>query len=195
MGGCILEFNCERTTRVISSVFVYHLDDPDLRVEIIFTKQGTTENKRYRHLCTLVLAVEENSRQSLSALLLLFWWFFVEFFWFAYLEFKIEEKMHIKAVMLLICLEVLGEQFFCFPGGDWEGVCRKLLSKTEPEVLNITYIPEFKHGVTNHCCLHCAILKDLHGFHWKKAHKSRDMQCFLENVQNEILKIFKMFKY
>ena len=73
--------------------------------------------------------------------------------------------MHIKAVMLLICLEVLGEQFFCFPGGDWEGVCRKLLSKTEPEVLNITYIPEFKHGVTNHCCLHCAILKDLHGFH------------------------------
>ena len=57
MGGCILEFNCERTTRVISSVFVYHLDDPDLRVEIIFTKQGTTENKRYRHLCTLVLAV------------------------------------------------------------------------------------------------------------------------------------------
>ena len=73
MGGCILEFNCERTTRVISSVFVYHLDDPDLRVEIIFRKQWTTENRRYRHLCTLVLAVEENSRQSLSALLLLFW--------------------------------------------------------------------------------------------------------------------------
>ena len=29
--------------------------------------------------------------------------------------------------MLLICLEVLREGFFCFPMRDWEGVCRKLL--------------------------------------------------------------------
>ena len=36
--------------------------------------------------------------------------------------------MQIKAVMLLICLEVLGEGFFCFPERDWEGACRKLLS-------------------------------------------------------------------
>ena len=34
---------------------------------------------------------------------------------------------HIKAVMSLICLEVLGEGFFCFPVGDWEGICRNLL--------------------------------------------------------------------
>ena len=36
--------------------------------------------------------------------------------------------MHIKAAMLLMCLEVLGEGFFCFPGTDWEEVYRKLLS-------------------------------------------------------------------
>ena len=30
--------------------------------------------------------------------------------------------------MLLMCLEVLREGFFCFPVRDWEGVCRKLLS-------------------------------------------------------------------
>ena len=36
--------------------------------------------------------------------------------------------MYMKAVMLLMCIEVLGEEFFCFPVRDWEGVCRKLLS-------------------------------------------------------------------
>ena len=35
--------------------------------------------------------------------------------------------MDIKAVMLLMCLEVLGEGFFRFPGRDREEVCRKLL--------------------------------------------------------------------
>ena len=30
--------------------------------------------------------------------------------------------------MLLMCLEVLREEFFCFSMRDWEGVCRKLLS-------------------------------------------------------------------
>ena len=30
--------------------------------------------------------------------------------------------------MLLVCLEVAREGFFCFPVRDWEGVCRKLLS-------------------------------------------------------------------
>ena len=30
--------------------------------------------------------------------------------------------------MLLMCLEVLKKEFFCFPVRDWEGVCRKLLS-------------------------------------------------------------------
>ena len=30
--------------KVIDSTFVYHFVDPDLRVEIIFTKQRTAEN-------------------------------------------------------------------------------------------------------------------------------------------------------
>ena len=53
---------------------------------------------------------------------------------------------------------------------------------------------EFKHGFTNHGCLHCAILKSLHGFKEKGTHKSRDMQLFFQNVQNEIFKILKCFK-
>ena len=36
--------------------------------------------------------------------------------------------MHIKPVILLMCLEVLREGFFYFPVRDWEGVRRKLLS-------------------------------------------------------------------
>ena len=30
--------------------------------------------------------------------------------------------------MLLMCLEVLREEFFCFPVRDWEVICMKLLS-------------------------------------------------------------------
>ena len=56
------------------------------------------------------------------------------------------------------------------------------------------YISEYKHGFTNRGYLHYAILKALHGFQEKRAHKSRDLQFFLQNVQNEIFKIFKMFK-
>ena len=36
--------------------------------------------------------------------------------------------MHNKAVVLLIRLEVLGEDILCLSGRGWEGVCRKLLS-------------------------------------------------------------------
>ena len=53
--------------------------------------------------------------------------------------------------------------------------------------------PEFKHDFTNRSYLHGAILKALHGFQEKRAHKSRDMQFFLQNVQNDF-KIFRMFK-
>ena len=53
--------------------------------------------------------------------------FIIEFFWFAYLQFRIEEKVHIK-ILLLMCLEALGEGLSCFHGRDWEGVCRKILS-------------------------------------------------------------------
>ena len=56
------------------------------------------------------------------------------------------------------------------------------------------YRSEFKHGFTNPGYLHCAILKPLCGFKEKRALKSRDMQFFLQHIQNEIFKIFKMFK-
>ena len=56
---------------VIDSIFVYHFVDPDLKVEVIFRKEGTAENggtdfeigdkNRNVHVCTLVLEVEENS--------------------------------------------------------------------------------------------------------------------------------------
>ena len=52
---------------VIDSIFVYHLVDPDLKVDVIFRKEGTDENGEvdfkmgYRHLPTLVLEVEKNS--------------------------------------------------------------------------------------------------------------------------------------
>ena len=39
---------------------------------------------------------------------------------------------------------------------------------------------KFNHRYTNHGCLNCAILK---------AYKAKDMQFFLQNVQNEIFKI------
>ena len=52
--------------------------------------------------------------------------FVIEFFWFALLQFKIEEKIRIKAFMLLMCLEVLRQGFFSSPVRDWEGVCRSL---------------------------------------------------------------------
>ena len=57
------------------------------------------------------------------------------------------------------------------------------------------YRSECKHGFTNCGCLHCAVLKALIVFMEKKrALKSRYMQFFLQNVQNGILKICKMFK-
>ena len=64
--------------------------------------------------------------------------------------------------------------------------------KAVPMVLDMKYRSEFKHGFTNRGCLHCAILKALHDFKEKRAHKSRDNQFFLGNVQNQIFKIFKM---
>ena len=56
------------------------------------------------------------------------------------------------------------------------------------------YRSEFKHGFTNRGYLHCAILKALHSFQEKRARKSRYMQFFLQNVQNQIFKISRMFK-
>ena len=98
-----------------------------------------------------------------------------------------------------------GEGFFYFPGRDWEWACRKVLSsKAVPEVLDMKYRSEFKHGFANRgqnlnmvllIVVICTVpLKALHGFQEKRAHKSREMKFFLQNVQNKIFKIFKMFK-
>ena len=79
-----------------------------------------------------------------------------------------------------------------FSGRHWEEVCRTFgrgfSSKAVSEVLGM------KYGFTNRGCLHCPILKTLHGFQKKRAHKSRDMQFFVQNVQNETFEIFKMLK-
>ena len=117
-----------------------------------FQKRGSSRkwgncfwNMGYRYLCTLVLEAEEIScracllfvtflvtkkKKLLKDLLneLHFHPFIIKFFWFSYLQFNIKEKIRIKAVMLLMCLEVLGERLFCFPGRVYEGVCRKPLS-------------------------------------------------------------------
>ena len=89
-----------------------------------------------------------------------------------------------------------GRRVFLF---SWERLGRGLWetivsSKAVVEVLDMKYRSEFKHGFTNCGCLHCAILKALHGFQRKRTHKSRDMQFFFQNVQNGIFKIFNMFK-
>ena len=78
MRGFILEANPKRTRVVIVSMLDYHFIDPDLRVEIFFGKDGAPENGSFdfeigdRHFCSLVLEVEENFMQSLSAFLLFF---------------------------------------------------------------------------------------------------------------------------
>ena len=49
-------------------------------------------------------------------------------------------------------------------------------------------------SIFNRGFLHCAILKALHGFKENRAHKARDMQSFLQNIQNEIFKILEIIK-
>ena len=43
---------------------------------------------------------------------------------------------------------------------------------------------KFNHSLTNRGCLQCVLLKALHGFKEKRAHKARDMQFFLQNFEN-----------
>ena len=67
-------------------------------------------------------------------------------------------------------------------------------SKTVPEDLNMKFRSKFYHGFTNRGCLHYAIIKTLYCFKEKREHEARDTQFFLQNVQNKIFKILKMFK-
>ena len=67
-------------------------------------------------------------------------------------------------------------------------------TNTVPVDLNIKFVSKFNHSFINRGCLHCAIVKVLYGFKEKRAHKVREIQFFLQNVQNVIFKILKMFK-
>ena len=90
---------------------------------------------------------------------------------------------------------MLGEGIFCFPWTNWESLKETIASsKPIPEVLDMKYRLEFKHGFTDRGCLQSAILKISYDIQEKRAYKSKDMQFFLQNVQNEIFKILKMFK-
>ena len=60
--------------------------------------------------------------------------------------------------------------------------------------LNIKFISKFNDGVNDRGCLHYAILNALYGFKQKRAHKVREMQFFLQNIQKVIFKILKMCK-
>ena len=51
--------------------------------------------------------------------------FIIECFCFSWLQFRIEEKIHTKAVVDVS--RGVGRRFFCFSGRGWKGVRRKLL--------------------------------------------------------------------
>ena len=77
-----------------------------------------------------------------------------------------------------------GERVFLF---SWERLGWSLWEtfvsrKAVPEVLDVKYRSEVKHGYTNRGYLHCVILKPLHCFKENRAHKARDMQVLLQNV-------------
>ena len=135
-----------RSSRVvIDSIFVYHFVDPDLRVEIFFERGDSRKWKRwfwnrgYRHLWTLVLEVEGNFMQGLFfttfwvtkkiALKALLTCTFIRSLLnsFDLPSYSSESRKRYTLRLLLMCPEVLEEGFSCFPGRDWEGVCRKLL--------------------------------------------------------------------
>ena len=103
-----------RTRVVINSMFIYHFINPDLRVETIFEKDEAKENGGvdceialvHKYLYKLVLKVEENLMQSLSPLLLFFddkkiaFKSSVDLYFHPFIiEFRIEEKLHTKAVV------------------------------------------------------------------------------------------------
>ena len=73
-----------------------------------------------------------------------------------------------------MCLEVLEVRFLCerLGGGQQEPT---VSSKAVPKDLKMKFRSKFNHGFTNRGCLQCAILKAL---------KARDMQSFLQNVQD-----------
>ena len=53
------------------------------------------------------------------------------------------------------------------------------------------YTSEFKHGFTNRGCLHCAILKALHGFKGKKKPQGKRYAVFLSKCSKRDFQEFE----
>ena len=85
-----------------------------------------------------------------------------------------------------------GVRVFLFSWESLKGVSWKIFSSKAVVNLNMKFIS--KLIFTNRGSLHCASLKVLYCFKEKRAYKARDMLFFLQNVQNLIFKIWKMFK-
>ena len=113
--------------------------------------------------------------------------FLVDFLWnssFIPIEFGVKEKIPTKTIVDVS--RGTGGRVFPFfsetlGGGQQEPI---FSSKAVPEDLIMKFRSKLNHGFTNRGCLHCAILK---------TYKARDMQFSLQNVQNQIFKILKMF--
>ena len=82
----------------------------------------------------------------------------------------------IEGRVFLFSWERLGED-------QWEPTAS---SKAAPEYLNVEFRAKVNHGFTNRDCLHCAFVK---------AYQARDMQFFLQNVQNEMLNVKYNMKF
>ena len=75
--------------------------------------------------CLLFYYLFGDKKQLLRALLTCtFIRLLLNFFDLCSCNFKIEENIHIKAVTFLMFLEVLKEEFFCFPVTDWQRFVR-----------------------------------------------------------------------
>ena len=130
-----------RTRVVIDSLFVYHFIDPDLRVKTFFQKRWSCrkwrrwfQNRGCRHLCTLVLKVEENIMQSLSAPLFCLTgdrkYLLKALLTCTFIPSLLNSKWRKNYTLrlLLTYLEALEEEFSCFPRRDWEGDRSNLFS-------------------------------------------------------------------
>ena len=89
-----------------------------------------------------------------------------------------------------MCLEVMGKGFSCFLEETGRELVGNIISrKAVPKDLNMKF-----RLISNRGCLHCTILKALYGFKKKRARKARGRKYFLQNVQNEIFRILKIFE-
>ena len=109
----------------------------------------------------------------------------------------IEAHLHTCMGVEKTFMQSLSAVLFYSFSGDKKQLLKALFSCTKaiPVDLNLKFISEVNLGFTNRGCLLCAIiLKALYGFQEKRAHKLREIQFSLQNVNIMIFKILKMFK-